>query len=636
MPKNVASIPIPFFLLSYLLLTLWTNSAIAAIDLKNFNSGELVGSESLFLIDSEARYDLENLPEKDHENWQTSSQDIVSLGYTDDVLWLALELVNTGESTWFLEVAYPVLDRVEIYLEHPEQTQVYRLGDLKHYAERPINHRNFVIPLPALEHDQTLQIFLRVQSSTSLQVPVKLWQQTHFYNEEQSTLIWQGMYFGLIFVMTFYNLCLFYYSRETKYIYYAGVFGSFALFQATLSGFTYQFLWPASPTWNDHALPVFLGFVLISESVFVRSLLDIKKHAPKVAAFYSGSAILAAVLVIASSFIPYRIAIISLIILALPINFLGLLVGIQQWSEGNKTAQLFTIAWVGTLFGAIILALSKLGLIERNAFNENALQIGTTISVLWLSFALGEYIAQQNRERQKAKEDALEYALKISQERQEKLSAQAETLRTQKQANENLEKEVKQRTHELQKAMYDLEAANSKLKHISNIDELTGLYNRRYFNDKFELEFKRAQRMENSLSIIIIDIDYFKMVNDDYGHLVGDACIQSVAEVLKRCVARPQDSVSRFGGEEFIVLLPDTPREGAWQVATRILKSVESEKVRYEELTLNMTVSMGIAIKQPGNNKDKPESLLEKADVALYKAKNGGRNCIFESDVENV
>jgi diguanylate cyclase (GGDEF)-like protein len=126
------------------------------------------------------------------------------------------------------------------------------------------------------------------------------------------------------------------------------------------------------------------------------------------------------------------------------------------------------------------------------------------------------------------------------------------------------------------------------------------------------------------------------MVNDDYGHLVGDACIKSVADVIKKCVLRPQDSVSRFGGEEFVILLPDTPREGAHQVASKILKSVASEKVKYEELNLNMTVSIGIAIKNPTYNKETPEALLEKADVALYKAKNAGRNCIIEYEASKA
>jgi diguanylate cyclase len=611
---------------------IFTASVSASIDLAHFKSGKLVGSDSTYFIDESTELKLTDLPEKNNESWLVPSKDTLALGYSTAVVWLDIPLSNSGEyADWFLEVAYPVLDKVDIYVQYQERTDIYQLGDLVNFSNRPIQHRNFVIPI-SLETNASARVLLRVQSGTSLQVPIKLWQHTDFYDQEQVNLLWQGIYFGFILVMTFYNLCLYYYSRETKYIFYSFFFGSFVLFQATISGLSYQFLWPLSPTWNDHALPIFLGFVLFSESIFIRSFLELKQRSPKVSIFYLVSILLSALLIVLSSMLPYQVSILCLIVLALPINFIALVVGIRQWLNGNKAAQLFTIAWMGTLFGAIILALSKLGVIERNAFNENALQIGTTISVLWLSFALGENIAQQNRERQKAKEDALEYALKISKERQEKLSAQAEAISAQKQANENLELEVKERTKQLQQAMKDLEQANSKLKLISNLDELTNLYNRRYFNSRFEAEFKRAQRMERILSVIIIDIDHFKMINDEYGHLVGDACLKSVANVLKKCVTRPQDTVSRFGGEEFTILLPDTSREGVLHVAERILNAVSNEKVNFEGLSLNMTVSIGIVFKMPTRT-DQAEDLLEKADMALYKAKHAGRNCIVEASV---
>jgi diguanylate cyclase len=383
------------------------------------------------------------------------------------------------------------------------------------------------------------------------------------------------------------------------------------------------------PIWQDHALPIFLGLVLFSESLFVNSILGLKVRSPKIAKFFSLSAILSALIIILSGVVPYRISIICLIVLALLINFVGLFVGIKQTLQGNKTAKLFTIAWIGTLLGAIVLALSKLGLIERNLFNENALHIGTVISVLWLSFALGEYITQQNRQRQQAKEDALEYALKIASEREEKLSAQEMALNIQQQANTTLELQVKLRTDQLEKTMSELELAHAKLKHISNLDELTGLYNRRYFNQKLNEEFLRAQRAQKPLAILIADIDYFKGLNDNYGHLAGDACLKAVSNVLKHSVTRPEDTVSRFGGEEFIILLPDTPLEGALHVAERLLKEVASEIVAFEGLSLNMTVSIGLTVSVPLET-ESSESILAKADVALYKAKDNGRNRVCQ------
>lgn len=100
------------------------------------------------------------------------------------------------------------------------------------------------------------------------------------------------------------------------------------------------------------------------------------------------------------------------------------------------------------------------------------------------------------------------------------------------------------------------------------------------------------------MAVIIIDIDHIKMVNDDYGHLVGDACLKLVANVLKGSVNRPQDTASRFGGEEFTILLPDTPREGVLNIVASILKAVKNENIYFEGLTLMMTVSIGFAIKK--------------------------------------
>jgi len=611
-----------FLLLAFLYFSC-TSSASASINLEKIPSGALIGQYSYYLVDENSEFTFENLPEAGDHKWLPVDKDILSLGYASSTIWVRLVLSNpTNRSEWFLDIAYPVLDNVDIHIQYADKTEKYALGDSVVFDARPIEHRNFVVPV-SLEPNASAAAVFRVSSGTSLQIPIKIWEQKLFHESEQRALVWQGIYFGCILIMTFYNLCLFYYIREKKYIYYASTFGSFILFQATISGVSYQFLWPHSPQWNEHALPIFVGLVLLSECMFMRSLLDLKLRSPKIDKFLYICSIISVLLIVLSAVLPYRQAIICMIVLVLPINAVGFIIGIKQWLEGSKAAQLFTVAWTGTLFGAVLLALSKLGFVERNFFTENALQIGTMISVLWLSFALGEYIAQQTRERQKAKQDALEYALRIAQERKEKLSAQEATLVAQKRSNEELEIIVKQRTEQL-------EQANSKLKRISNLDELTGIFNRRYFNKNLKAEFKRSERTQQPLSVIIVDVDHFKNINDSYGHLAGDACLKAVARVLKDGVTRPSDTLSRFGGEEFIILLPNTPTEGAFSVAERLLSTVENERVHFEELTLKMTVSIGITT-TGSSDIDTPEKLIAKADVALYSAKGNGRNCIVES-----
>jgi diguanylate cyclase len=615
----------------------------AAINLSEVNSGQLIGHKTTYFIDDQAILNTEQVKKLSKENWTKVNKEIISLGYSDVALWIKVELINPSigispstslnNSDWFIEIAYPVLDKVGISIFYEDRIETFSLGDRESFNVRPIEHRNFVIPT-SLKTGETAEVFIRVESGTSLQVPIKLWKQTDFYDQEQSSLIWQGIYFGCFFVVVFYNLCLFYYSRQRQYLYFAFVFGSFVLFQSTLAGISYQYLWPDSPQWNEHALPIFLGLVLVSESIFILSFLELKKSLPKLAKLLVYTSTAAAAISLASIFISYHISILCLIVAAILINFVGFIAGIKQSIEGSRAAQFFTFAWAGTLFGGILLAFSKLGILERNVITENALQIGTTFSIIWLSFALGEYIAQQNKERNKAKQNALDYALKIAEERQEKLSAQDEILALQKSSNHELEILVKQRTVQLEQIMVDLEKANSRLEHISNLDELTGIYNRRYFNQKFDAEFKRAHRQNQSISFLMIDVDHFKSVNDNYGHLVGDICLKRISKLLSNSISRPNDILSRFGGEEFVIVLPDTTFEGATFVANRLLKSVEAETVIYEDISIKLTVSIGLATLIPKDN-DRPQSIILAADNALYEAKESGRNCLKISTIES-
>lgn len=167
------------------------------------------------------------------------------------------------------------------------------------------------------------------------------------------------------------------------------------------------------------------------------------------------------------------------------------------------------------------------------------------------------------------------------------------------------------------------------LERMSFMDGLTGIGNRRLFNQALEKEWQLHKRIGNNLSLIICDIDFFKQFNDTYGHLVGDECIQQVAQVINKAINRPADIACRYGGEEFAVILPDTLLDGALKVAELINQLINELQVAHKSSLVSdyITLSIGVAT-VPLEGVESPEKLISAADAALYQAKESGRNQI--------
>ena len=170
---------------------------------------------------------------------------------------------------------------------------------------------------------------------------------------------------------------------------------------------------------------------------------------------------------------------------------------------------------------------------------------------------------------------------------------------------------------------------NEKLKNMSFLDGLTGIANRRYFDQKLLQEIRRARRDKNPLSLIMIDIDYFKAFNDAYGHLEGDDCLKLVASTLKNTLRRPGDFLARYGGEEFVVILPNTDDAGSAIIAEKLRASIERLDIAHvSSLCADyVTVSLGI-VTRFSKQTETPDNLILAADRALYRSKNEGRNRI--------
>ena len=179
-----------------------------------------------------------------------------------------------------------------------------------------------------------------------------------------------------------------------------------------------------------------------------------------------------------------------------------------------------------------------------------------------------------------------------------------------------------------------LEAVNKRLGAISTVDSLTNLANRRYFDDALQRELLRAQRNKMPISLILMDIDFFKQYNDEYGHVAGDNCLRLISTVLQENVKRPGDMAARYGGEEFCIIMPETDQMGALKLAEQIKVEVEALKIPHAKsmITTHVTVSIGTATTIPGLQMT-TNMLINAADKALYTAKKDGRNTIRSSNI---
>jgi diguanylate cyclase (GGDEF)-like protein/PAS domain S-box-containing protein len=190
--------------------------------------------------------------------------------------------------------------------------------------------------------------------------------------------------------------------------------------------------------------------------------------------------------------------------------------------------------------------------------------------------------------------------------------------------------QAKEQLRSLNKAMKhkvdELYSMAQTLEEQASIDVLTGIFNRMKFEEFFDLEFQKAKMQRNQLSIILLDVDNFKLINDTYGHDVGDDVLRTMAKLISQNI-RSTDTLSRWGGEEFVILLPGTALEQAKIVATN-LKNVIS-KCKFDSLSYNITCSFGVAVCNDDDNKEK---LFKRVDTVLYKAKNSGKNIVISED----
>ncbi len=547
--------------------------------------------------------DIQSLSDED---WQVSKQEHRNFGHSQRVIWFHTQIIKNHllSTPIFLRVNYPHHDYIDLYLQHGEQNiGHFEGGDERTFASRPVDHRTFLAPVK-IPMGEVVDVYLRIETQGPMMVPIELLTQVEAVKDESVLLLFVGLYFGVIIIMLVYNAFIYTSLRDSTYLYYLMYMAAVAAQQFTLFGFGFQYLWKNPEILsNNFMIMLTSGLMETSAVLFVIKFIRLRRMRSRLDRFAGYSLLACCVSMLFASFFMSFSTFISVVnIVGLVGVGCGLYIGVKGWLMGFKAARLFATAWLIYLMFIGWYLLDLMAVIDSTTYGNYAIAIGSVIELSLLSFA---------------------FADRMNQEKELRLHTQATLINVQRAMNEDLDHKVKQRTKAL-------EQANRKLEYLSTTDGLTGLFNRRHFDQEYERLYKESIKNKQSLAVLMIDVDHFKRLNDEYGHVFGDRCLIRAGELIRQALNSPPDICARYGGEEFIVVLPNVKYNQAKQVAESLRHAFANTIVRDGRVAASMTVSIGLAFTMP-TNINQHEALLKDADNYLYQAKENGRNQVVET-----
>lgn len=562
--------------------------------------------------------------------WKAYAGKIVSLTGQRNPVWLRFTVRSAGTRlNRILSVDWPLNDEVR-FSQFTPATGTWRaehVGGLRH-PDAPQIHKdtNPIFPVE-LDAGERSVLLLRVTAQTSVIAPLVLWDVPTWQASRFDYAVVMGLVFGILGVMFFYNLSLYIFTGERSFRTYSGYLLAIIAYQLCVTGFGPLFIWPGNEWLNSRGYEFFAATSFLAATLFFRYFLDIGKRVPRHMDWINKAFIVffavSAVLLIFKMPVVVPVALTGVAFLT---GFAGIYTaGYLVW-KGDILARYFVIAWATIIVATMLLLMALAGVIEAGPWTKYAQPLGFVLETVLLSVALAERIKRERLSKEAAMRESQELSQKVQQERDEKLRAQEHALAVQLKANEELEQRVLDRTAELKRAMENIELANRELAKLSVTDALTKVHNRRYFDETMKKEYDRSSRSGSPLALMLVDIDYFKKINDSVGHLGGDECLKLVASALAACVGRSTDFVARYGGEEFAVVLPGVDAPHAMEVAERIRKAVEDIQFIYRGRRVPVSVSLGVVARVADGSRPLSEFIRE-ADQALYAAKGAGRNC---------
>lgn len=556
-------------LLLGLLLSL-TSTAWAQVLLVNALPAEHAGRYAQVLKESSNALTAEQASSLFQQGQGRAGQTpILNFGIGSRPVWLRLQLHNPTNQPISVQVITGTswVDNLQLTLMHDGKPQhQWQSGDAQSGAKDLVPGIGYVVPLRIPSGSS--ELYLRAQSPDPMVLPIEVLSESHFLARDREYKFVYGLIYGFLLSLIVYNSMLFIGLCERSYLYYSIYLGLFALLNFAYSGHGFAWVWSDNPLLQGHIILLCMLLFGCSGLLFTSSFLSLATHAPRALRVLQTLAALGAIGMAITLLLGDRI---SEALLAFGFSLLAaismVVLGLTTLRHRQVAGRYYLTATLCGMLGTAISILTVWGALPFTGWNYGAIKVGIILQATLLALGL---------------------SLKVRQQQHEKMLAER----------------------------------------LAECDPLTGLLNRRGFNQQAAPLWSTSLRNQRPLSLIMLDLDHFKGLNDQYGHDFGDQALQAVASLLAGS-CRAGDLSARWGGEEFLLLLPETALGEAHALAERLRQAIQAIALRAGEQPVNLSCSCGVVER---TEQEQLEHLINHADRLLYAAKQSGRNRVVAAD----
>ena len=508
------------------------------------------------------------------ELFETNKNDSISYGFKHGKLWVHFVIENKTDKEFngVLDSSIGWIDQYDVYIEKKDSATLhYELGNNQNVSNKPINTVSPAIPI-RIQANDNLDITICISGKHAKLINPVLYTNKSF---EKRRVYWHtliGSIIGVLVAGILVGLFLFFLVREKIFLYYSLFILSIFIILGSYYGYLFQIYLPETSVYNEKIITLSIAFYSFSKILFSRHFLQTKHNMPiidKIFQFFMGTYL---ILIVAAIFLDKGDIVTNISLNLLTIDSLLIVyVSFRAYMMKIPGSLSFLVAWTLSNVAGIIASMLVNGNINYADWIYSLSGLTNMIDIILFSYALAE------------------------------------------------------RTIILKKINQDLKESNIVLESVAMNDALTGVFNRRFFDEQLQRLWEHNKTINSPVSLVMIDIDYFKQYNDRYGHQAGDRCLQQFASEIKNLTNDTSAIITRYGGEEF-ALIVDANTEIAIKHAQEIKDRLKEISIPNESSSFGfVTASFGIATYIPKETKDYHD-LIKSADEALYKSKNQGRN----------